>query len=108
MTKRKMSENSLKNLEKGKPFTCEEIARKAQKKAVEVRNGKKQLKEELILLLQAEDNQKKISVALIKQALNGNVKAFEVIRDTIGEKPKDVVENITPPIIEIRGISDDL
>ena len=30
-----------------------------------------------------------ISVSMIKQALNGNVKAFEVIRDTIGEKIKD-------------------
>lgn len=34
--------------------------------------------------------------ALIIQASNGNVKAFEVIRDTIGEKPTDSIQ-ITPP-----------
>lgn len=57
------------------------------KKSGEARREKKQLKEELILLLQASDTQEKISVALINEALKGNVKAFEVIRDTIGEKP---------------------
>lgn len=38
--------------------------------------------------------QEKISFSLIQEALKGNVKAFETIRDTIGEKPKDNV-NIT-------------
>jgi hypothetical protein len=28
-------------------------------------------------------------LSLIQQALDGNVKAFETIRDTIGEKPKE-------------------
>ena len=37
-----------------------------------------------------------ICKALIAQAKTGNVKAFEVIRDTIGEKPTDNI-NITPP-----------
>lgn len=59
------------------------------------RRERKTLKEELITLLKTGDNQTKLSVALLSSALNGNVKAFEVIRDTIGEKPKDeiVVEN---------------
>lgn len=35
--------------------------------------------------------QEKISLSLIQEALEGNVKAFETIRDTIGEKPKDNV-----------------
>jgi hypothetical protein len=56
-------------------------------KSGEARREKKQLREELILLLQASNTQEKISVALINEALKGNVKAFEVIRDTIGEKP---------------------
>ena len=38
--------------------------------------------------------QEKISFSLIQEALGGNVKAFETIRDTIGEKPKENV-NIT-------------
>ena len=43
------------------------------------------------------DIQEKISLALINEAISGNnagsvTKAFEVIRDTIGEKPADKVE----------------
>lgn len=57
---------------------------------------RKTLKEELLLLLESEEIQKKISTALINEAINGNnagsvTKAFEVIRDTIGEKPIDKV-----------------
>ena len=90
MSKRKMSENSLKNLEMANPknnFNNSEVARKAQAKATEVKREKKLLKEELMLLLAQGKTQEKISLALIEEAIKGNVKAFEVIRDTIGEKP---------------------
>ena len=33
-----------------------------------------------------------ITAALIKEANKGNVKAYEVIRDTLGQKPTDVIE----------------
>lgn len=56
------------------------------------RAARKTLKEELLLLLQNGDTQEKISLAMIKEALEGNTKAFEVIRDTIGEKPTDKIE----------------
>ncbi len=36
-----------------------------------------------------------IALKLIKNAENGNIKAFEVIRDTIGQKPADKVESKT-------------
>ena len=39
-----------------------------------------------------EDTQKKISLALIQKALNGDIKAFEVIRDSIGQKQAEKVE----------------
>ena len=41
--------------------------------------------------------QEKISLALIEEAIKGNVKAFEVIRDTIGEKPvtKQEIEGVS-------------
>ena len=64
----------------------------------------KTLKEELKILLSLNETQEKISLALLQQALNGNVKAFEVVRDTIGQKPTDVIENINPPIINISGL----
>ena len=107
MAKRKMSENSLKNLEKANPknnFNNSEVARKAQEKATEVKREKKALREELILLLSQGKTQEKMSLAIIEEAIKGNVKAFEVIRDTIGEKPKDIIENVNPPVINITGV----
>lgn len=85
-----------------KPVRSKNEARERGKKggikSGEVRAKKKTLKEELITLLETEtDNktmQEKISFSLIQEALKGNVKAFETIRDTIGEKPKENV-NIT-------------
>lgn len=62
---------------------------KARAKAIQRR---KTLKEELLLLLSQGDTQEKVSVALIQQALEGNTKAFEVLRDTVGEKPKETIE----------------
>lgn len=78
-----------------KPLTTDkarEIGSKGGKASVEARRKRKTLKEELLLLLSEGDTQNKVSVALIAEALNGNVKAFETLRDTIGEKPVDKVE----------------
>ncbi len=57
------------------------------------RRERKALKEQLLLLLDNEDTQKELCTALISQAMTGNTKAFEVIRDTIGEKPVNKEEN---------------
>lgn len=51
------------------------------------RRAKKTLKEELLFLLSEGDTQERLSLALIEKASNGDLKAFEVIRDTIGQKP---------------------
>lgn len=53
------------------------------------KRARKTLKEELLLLLSSGNIQEKMSLAIIQEALNGNVKAFESIRDTIGEKPRE-------------------
>lgn len=42
--------------------------------------------------------QEAITVSLIKQALKGNVKAFEIIRDTMGEKPDAPIININQAV----------
>lgn len=80
------------------------------KKSGQVRRAKKTMKQMLDYLLEKEVvNQKgekastleAISVSLIRQAMNGNTKAFEVIRDTIGEKISDQVNttvNISQPV----------
>lgn len=45
--------------------------------------------------------------ALWKEAIKGNTKAFELIRDTIGEKPIEQVQNINPPVINIERPKND-
>ena len=78
-----------------------ELAKMGGIKSGEKRRERKQLKEELLLLLDTDNNQEKISLALIEKAKTGDVRAFEMIRDTIGEKPLDrqEIQNTTPIII---------
>lgn len=68
------------------------LARKGGKASGEARRKRKTLKEELLLLLEEKDNQKNMTIALLMKALDGDIKAFEVVRDTIGEKPTDKIE----------------
>lgn len=58
----------------------------------ESRKARKTFREELIALLSKNDNNEKLSIALMKKALDGDVQAFNTIRDTIGEKPIDKAE----------------
>ena len=74
-------------------LTVEEQSR-AGKRSGEVRRARKTLREELLLLLSQGNVQEKIILAMIDKCLKGDTKAYEVIRDTIGEKPKDQVENL--------------
>lgn len=77
-----------------KPIRDSQRARELQEKAAQKQREniarRKTLKEELLILLEAmEDgktNQERISIALFKEAAKGNTKAYEIIRDTIGEK----------------------
>ncbi len=94
---------SINNL---KPVRTKEEARKRGKNggkaSGEARRERKALKEELLLLLSKGNTQEKLSLALIKQAMNGNTKAFEVIRDTIGEKPSDKLEFTQEKPFEVK------
>lgn len=87
-----MNEENLISLADRTTEEQREIARKGGIASGEARRRKRTLKEELILLLEQGDTQEKISLSLIKQALEGNTKAFEIIRDTVGEKPKEEIE----------------
>lgn len=99
------------NEENLKPLTSEkarEIGRIGGKKSVEVRRERKKFREMFKILLAEEITDKKgnkkntqeaICIAQIREALKGNTKAFETIRDTIGEKPIDnVVNNIVSQV----------
>lgn len=45
--------------------------------------------------------------ALWREAIKGNTKAFELLRDTIGEKPIEQIQNINTPVINIERPKDD-
>lgn len=70
-----------------------ELGRKGGIKSGEVRREKKLLRslleEALLKETKTGNNAVDITNAIIKKAKKGNVKAYEVIRDTIGEKPKE-------------------
>lgn len=91
------------NLRPGEYKLSQEEAKKGGKRSGEVRRARKTLKEELLALLSQDiksddgkvvNTQVAMSVALITEALGGNVKAFATVRDTIGEKPVDKVEQV--------------
>ena len=95
-----MAKNKNKSIENLIPFTAmseekqKEMASKAGKASAEAKKRKKTLREELEIMLDIKNkdgktNQEAISVALMQQAKRGNIKAYEVIRDTVGEKPID-------------------
>lgn len=64
----------------------QEKGRQANKMKIQQR---KTLAEELMALLSVGDTQEKMSLAQIQKALKGDAKAFELIRDTIGQKPTE-------------------
>ena len=97
----------------------EEAVRNGQKGGIasgESRRARKTLREELIMLLEMDDNNRKISTAILEKALAGDITAFTTIRDTIGEKPA-VQQNIhvseSPKLADVisqlggEGLSDD-
>ena len=87
------------------------IASAGGKASGEARRKRKTLKEELLLMLSDGNIQEKISLALINEAINGNnagsvTKAFEVIRDTIGERPVEKVQ-ATQTVVDMSAFSTD-
>lgn len=92
-------------------LTVEE-ASKGGKNSVESRKNKKMLRECLEILLEKEMKGKNgetitgaeaLTTKLFSEALKGNIKAFEVIRDTAGQKP---VERIMVAEVEQSVIDD--
>ena len=93
-----------------KHFTSEQSREKAVengrnggKASGESKRARKTLREELLALLSQDiktddggkiNTQVAMSTSLIKEAIDGNTKAFELVRDTIGEKPVDKVEQV--------------
>ena len=88
-----------------RPVSSKEEARERGRKgglaSGEARRKRKTLKEELLLMLSECETQQSVTLALIEKAMSGDTKAFEVIRDTIGEKPVDkvMIADVEPSVI---------
>ena len=93
------------------PFTSEQNREEAKKNgrkggiaSGKARRKRKTLKGELLLMLEDEEVQKSVAVALINQAQKGDVKAFGMLRDTIGEAPVEKVQS-TQTIVDMSKFS---
>lgn len=72
----------------------------------EARRRRKTLREELLLLLDDGNTREAVSAALIRSAKNGSVKAFEVLRDTIGERPVERSAHTIVGVEALQAMSD--
>lgn len=123
-----VKENSFAGMEKEEQ---KRIASAGGKASGEARRKKKLMKEQMAALLSLEvknkntrkrmktlgidpedmDNQMALCAAMLKEGLKGNVKAFNAIRDTLGEMPDEAeveVENITNFLKAINPTQDEL
>jgi len=88
-----------------------EIGRKGGIASGEAKRARKTLREELLALLSEGDVQKSIGLALVREAQLGNnsgsvARAFETIRDTVGEKPTEsmvLTANVNTPYDELTA-----
>lgn len=87
------------NLKRLSPTLARKYGKMGGQKKAENQAERKKMRELLELALMAcdeetgEKNNVVITAALVKKAKAGDTKAYEVIRDTIGEKPVDKVQN---------------
>ncbi len=116
---------NIENLKPIKTLSSEEAKKrgsKGGKASVKAKRERKAMREQLEMLLNLPikdikiqkkvtdlgissseiNNQMAMTVALYQEALLGNTKAYELIRDTIGEKPVEQVKNLNPPVINIE------
>lgn len=109
--------NSRANLKVLTPKQAREYGSKGGKKSAQVQAKARTFAETLRKLLEIELTNSKgekvttreaISTALIKKALSGDRAAYAEIRDTIGEKPIDQVEQRVEFKDDWRKIADDL
>ena len=110
------------NLRPSEYRLSQEEAKKGGIKSGETRRRKKSLREqmEMLLSLPVQDEQTRdfieslgisreevnnalaITLSMYQEALKGNTKAFELIRDTIGEKPTDRLQIEERPVIRLE------
>lgn len=98
-------------LDERDPEEARRIRQMGQAAGVKERLRRKSLKEQLLMMLEDDDLQKAISVALMTRAkLEDNVgnRAYEIIRDTIGEKEPEVIKFKDSPADELLKSIDEM
>lgn len=106
-----------------KPFTSDQNreeavknGKKGGKASGEARRAKRDLRLALEMLLEKNFKDKNgnditgteaITAKLFEQAMKGNVKAFETLRDTVGQKPIEKVQQLQTDIVINLGDEDD-
>ena len=126
-----MNEQNLIPNSKRSPEELREMTKRGGKKSGEVRRKRKTIREQLEFLMSLPiqdevtkeklekmgiksdnmDNQMLMNVSLYKQALKGNTKAIEIVRDTLGEKPVEKLEhsgNISNSLEVLESIQNQL
>lgn len=96
-----MNEQNLKSFSERTTEEQREIARQGGKASAEARRKKRDLRLALEMLLERDWTDKSgkvisgteaITAKLFEQAMKGNVKAFETLRDTVGQAPVQKIE----------------
>ena len=77
------------------------IASKGGKASVEARRERKALKEELLFLLEQDGRQERISLALLEKAANGDVAAYKLIAEMLGEYQQQQKVDLNLPDINL-------
>lgn len=99
MPKRKQSQAQLDNLSKSR-FDSE-TARRANLKSQEAKKIYRPLKDIVAECLD-EESVRQIMAALMQKAMEGDVRAWETLRDSSGQKPKDEVLVGTEKDLEVN------
>lgn len=113
-----VSEKSLQNLVTFGQLPPEQrraLARKAAAVSAQVRKQRKTMREALkqaLLMMEDDsgsDGYAQVAAALISKAINGDVRAIEVLRDSIGEKPATVLQGgdgppVLPPALVVNFV----
>lgn len=98
--------NSRKNLKKPTTEEARERGSKGGKASVESRQMRASLNEALREAVTPEVA-KQITETIVRKARAGNLKAYELIRDGLGEKPTEKVEQISSIVVDLGAMDGD-
>ena len=84
------------------PTELREQCRKGGIKSGEVRRIRKSFRESFVDELSQGTSQAEIVKAILEKAIQGDIKSAEFIRDTIGEKPTDKLEQSGESTITVK------